>query len=309
MPDIETKENYRVAVLLACHNGKPWIGSQIESILSQAGVNVTVFVSDDASSDGTDAYVNELSAKDDRIHLLDHEVKGSAGKNFYHLLLNTDLSEFNYIAYADQDDIWDTNKLIRHIRICREQHADGVSSNVIAFWADGREKLIQKAQPQRDLDFMFESAGPGCTFLMTPWLVNQVKLCLQDENSPAREVALHDWLTYAVCRAGGRKWVIDPFPSVRYRQHESNVVGANAGFKAKLVRLNRLRQGWYRAEVAKVSRVCAAITEHDEIRIVSQLLANFGCMSRLKLLGYIGQARRRWRDRFFLAISIVLFIF
>ncbi|HBN14018.1 MAG TPA: glycosyl transferase, partial [Pseudohongiella sp.] len=43
----------RVAVLLAAYNGMQWLPEQLDSILSQVGVDVTVYVSTDRSSDGT----------------------------------------------------------------------------------------------------------------------------------------------------------------------------------------------------------------------------------------------------------------
>ena len=46
------------------------------------------------------------------------------------------------------------------------------------------------------------------------------------------EIVLHDWLMYAFARSNGYKWFIDPKPSMRYRQHGKNQVGANTGFQA-----------------------------------------------------------------------------
>ena len=43
----------RVLVLLASYNGEKWIGQQLESILTQEGVELRVKVRDDGSSDGT----------------------------------------------------------------------------------------------------------------------------------------------------------------------------------------------------------------------------------------------------------------
>ena len=43
----------RVAVLMAAYNGERWIHSQLDSIWSQEGVTVDVFVSLDVSSDST----------------------------------------------------------------------------------------------------------------------------------------------------------------------------------------------------------------------------------------------------------------
>lgn len=47
-----------------------------------------------------------------------------------------------------------------------ETNVVGYSSNVTAFWPANKRKLVSKAQPQRTSDFMFEAAGPGCTYLL-----------------------------------------------------------------------------------------------------------------------------------------------
>ena len=38
----------------------------------------------------------------------------------------------------------------------------------------------------------------------------------------------------------------DPYPSVRYRQHENNLVGMNSGWRARLIRIQMLFQGRFR---------------------------------------------------------------
>jgi rhamnosyltransferase len=300
----------QVAVFLATFNGASWISEQIESILNQKGVDATVYISDDFSQDETYGYLEKLAKNQSQIKILPQKVRlGSAGKNFYRLIKDVSIVGYDFVAFADQDDIWESDKLIRHIKLARRYGADGVSSNVMSFWPNGRKKLIDKAQPQIELDYLFESAGPGCTFLMTPWLVNKVREQLVDENSLAKEVTLHDWLTYAVCRAYGHKWLIDTVPSVQYRQHQSNVVGANVGFKAKLARLQKLRQGWYRKEVAKIAQVCNRIAPNNATNRLLFLLGSKDCFSQLRLLSYISKARRNLVDRGLLATSIVVGFF
>ena len=300
----------RVLVLMASYNGMQYIDAQIQSIADQVDCEITLLISVDKSDDNTFYHLQDLKKQVKFIELLAYGVKyGSAAANFYRLVTEANLQGYDYMAFADQDDIWEPDKLSRHVRLVKQNNADGVSSNVIAFWPDGSKKLIDKAQSQRRFDYLFESAGPGCTFLMTPWLVNKMREQLFDENSPAREVALHDWLTYAVCRVHGRKWVIASTPSVKYRQHSNNVVGANAGWKAKLVRLQKLRQGWYRNEVIKIARICNAIAFSAETDKLESLLAIKNLRSQLKLLAYISQARRSLFDRCLLGLSVVVGIF
>jgi len=304
------KSNPKIAVLLATYNGDKWLASQLDSILRQLNVSVTLFVSDDSSQDSTFSYLKKCAEKDLRVKILPRAQRArSAGKNFFRLLLDTELADCDYVALADQDDIWRPDKLIRHVELMRKNEVDGMSSNVTAFWPDGKTKLIDKSQPQRELDFLFESAGPGCTFLMTPWLVNEVKKQLTDSSSVANQVALHDWLVYAICRASGKKWLIDSESSIEYRQHDKNVVGANSGLKAKLERFKQISNGWYRQEVLKILDVSCQLSDDHQLHALKKVLQNPSFKSRISLLSYVHKARRRFYDRLFLGLMIILGLF
>ena len=300
----------RVAVLLAAYNGIRYLPEQLNSILDQSAVAITIFVSVDVSTDGTEQLVDGLALKDQRIVVLSHGHHfGGAARNFFRVLRDVDLSKFDYVSFADQDDIWERDKLIRHVRLMQKNGLEGVSSNVLAFWPDGKTKLIDKAQPQRELDFIFESAGPGCTFLMTPWLVSKVKELLIDKSNMVNQVALHDWLVYAVCRASGKQWHIDPMPSLRYRQHDKNVVGANSGIKAKLARLKKISNSWYKDEVLKILAVACQLSNDPKLVTISRLHEKKDLLSRLKLLRFIPQSRRKMSDRIFLVLMIIFGLF
>ena len=300
----------RLLVLMASYNGSQYIDTQIKSIADQVDCEITLLISVDKSDDNTFYHLQDLKKNDEFIELLTYGAKyGSSAANFYRLIIEANLQGYDFISFADQDDIWEQDKLIRHIKLMQEHGVDGVSSSVLAFWANGKKKIINKSQPQRELDILFESADPGCSFLMTPWLVHKVREQLTDKNSLAKDIVLHDWLTYAICRAHGRRWVIDSNPSVKYRQHENNVIGANAGWKAKWVRLQKLRQGWYKSEVIKIAQICNRIYPNIETEKLGRLLATKNLFSQLKLLAYVTKARRSLLDRCLLALSIAVGIF
>lgn len=299
-----------VAVLMAVKNGLAYLPEQIDSILKQKNCEVSLFISDDCSTDGSLAFCQQLAQTNKAIHVLSMtKPLGSAALNFYRMIVDVNADAFDYIALSDQDDLWLPEKLSRHIRFAQESGADGVSSNVTAFWPDGRQRLLDKAQPQRELDYLFQSAGPGCTFLMTPRLISKVQEQLLDKTSPAKDTALHDWLIYAICRSNGWKWVIDPLPSVLYRQHRSNVFGANVGISAKWSRLLKLKQHWYRGEVVKIATIAHKISPKLIVNQLIGFLENKSFINQLKLLGYLQQARRKTLDRLLLAGAIILGIF
>src|SRR5690606_1482765 len=130
---------------------------------------------------------------------------------------------------SDQDDIWFEDKLARAIGILRRSGSVAYSSNVIAFWPSGRRMLIKKSQPQKKWDFLFEAAGPGCTYVMQADFCTALQQCVCVQWDSVQTVFLHDWFTYAFARANGYQWIIDDKPSMLYRQHADNQVGVNEG--------------------------------------------------------------------------------
>jgi rhamnosyltransferase len=294
---------------MATHNGQNWIDKQIESIIHQCKVNVTIFISDDHSNDGTFEYLSNLAKNNNRIVILPKASPfGSAAKNFYRLICEVNLKNFDYIALSDQDDIWNIDKLYSHMLLLEKNNADAVSSNVTAFWENGKEVLINKSQSQKKYDFLFEGPGPGCSFLITPWIINKVKFELL-KNSRASNIALHDWLIYAICRAYKKKWIISPISSLRYRQHSSNVLGANSGLKAAYKRIKFITNGWYRNQVKQISEVVCEISINEEYFNFRDIIRKNLISDRFKLIAFALEGRRRLSERLTLTACILLFIF
>lgn len=293
----------KIAVLFAAYNGMRWIEEQLDSILGQQDVAVTVFISDDQSTDGTLAWCKEISAREPRVVVLpvSSEHFGGAAKNFFRLVKDVDFSDFDYICYADQDDIWLSGKLINAHRLIVTKDASGVSTNVVAFWPDGREQLIDKAQPLKKYDYLFEAGGPGCSYVLKVSEGLLFKKFLIKHWRCANEIALHDWLTYAWFRANGHRWVIDPLPSLRYRQHGGNQMGANDGLSAVLRRLRLLRSGWYRGEVRKIVHLVGPFMSDCPEAAISK-----SGLSRIFILRNISETRRKHMDRSVLFLSVLL---
>lgn len=247
-----------VKVALATYNGMPWLPTQVQTILDQVGVEVELYASDDGSSDQTVGWLGSLAGKDPRVTLLPKR-SGPAGvaANFLYALANLDLQPGQYAAFTDQDDLWQPNKLVEQIDFMAAAGADAVSSNVMAFetLGDGNvvRTLIRKDQPQVEWDFIFEAPGAGSTYVFNyhAWLTLVTYL----EKWGAKDVAVHDWFVYAVVRASGLKWAIDPRPHVAYRQHSRNVAGAHKGLAATVERWKLLRSGHYRKQFILTTQV------------------------------------------------------
>jgi rhamnosyltransferase len=115
----------------------------------------------------------------------------------------------------------------------------------------------------------------------------------------------HDWLIYAYARTHGFKWYIDSYPSMEYRQHATNVFGANIGIKAFIARSNRVLSG---------EGIDFAFRLMKELEVQDRFIESLLPASRINLLRLAfraKQCRRRMRDQiyFFFACILLAIIF
>jgi rhamnosyltransferase len=294
----------RFCVLLAAYNGSEYLLEQLESIYAQCDIELDIYISLDVSNDNSEKIIIDYS-EGRNIKLLNSKVTfGSAGKNFFHLISIVDFSGYDFVAFADQDDIWEPVKLIEAVKFMELYSADGYSSNVKAFWENGNEKLIKKSDPQTKFDFLFESAGPGCTFVMTCELSISIQNFIKANSCEISGIWLHDWFCYAFARVNGFKWVIDKNSYMFYRQHTNNSVGANSGIRSFLKRISSVMNGDAFDKVIYQARVLAV----DNLKPII-LLKNSSFKDTIELLMISHQCRRSKRDKvlFFFAILLSTF--
>jgi rhamnosyltransferase len=298
----------RIAVLLATYNGIDYLPDQMDSIVKQVSCAVDIWVSDDQSTDGTWEWLLERSNVDPRIFLLPRTKRfGNAARNFYRLLCDVDASSYDCVALSDQDDIWFTDKLARSLRRIRERKVAAVSSDVIAMWPDGGKELIRKSQKQRRLDFLFESAGPGCTYVMTTACAMSFRQFLVDNRNAVEAVKFHDWMLYAWVRSRGLKWHIEPTATMYYRQHDKNEYGANSGWTAFQKRITQVRSGWYRAQILQIAQLIRDGSAYTaECTQTIALVETRTAIARIALAMKAFELRRKMSNRVWLVLACLL---
>ena len=161
-----SESTIKFSILLATYNGISWIEEQLLSILKQSKISATVFVSDDMSEDGTFEKISSMAQLYENIKILPRKKHGTPAKNFHYILASLDFSDYDYVAFSDQDDIWHKDKLFEAHLHMSAVGADAFSSDVIAQYKNGKKKYIKKSYPLKKYDYLFESAGPGCTYVI-----------------------------------------------------------------------------------------------------------------------------------------------
>jgi glycosyltransferase involved in cell wall biosynthesis len=209
-----------VEVLLCTFNGEKFLKDFLDSLLGQISVVVHLRVSDDGSTDGTIDILNQYSHKFGSFSLTVGPQKGPS-ENFFSLIKE---ANSDFIALADQDDVWMPNHLKMSIdRLKQYQNEPALSfCSVIEFSSE--ENVGGTIWPnQIDLGskmaLFYENQIRGCTIVMNKPAVIRIN------QSQFPIAVMHDWWIGLLIHLTGTV-VYTNEPEIFYRLHDNNFVGS-----------------------------------------------------------------------------------
>ena len=316
----ENSQLPHVAVLMATYNGEKYIKQQIDSILGQKNIHVSIFVRDDHSTDQTANIVRDYEAKTGRVFLLDQKsVQLKVTKNFFSIVQDINLVGIDYIAYSDQDDIWLDTKLEKAVSAIAENKVSCYASNLLRGDAQGNmikpssifSKLVQyllnyKSNNQLQWDHYFEAASAGCSLVLRKEAAIYLQTRLSTIYDRIPENASHDWSTYALSRIGGYQWYIDSNSYIIYRQHSDNAYGTNTGLKGISKLVDLFRSGWYRRHILMIDELYNDTAIHPLFMERIRRYRRDSFLSRIKTAFSISGHRRKPVHRILL-FGLVIF--
>jgi glycosyltransferase involved in cell wall biosynthesis len=207
----------KVKVLLATCNGVSFLDEQLTSLSEQRNVDVEVLVNDDGSIDGT---LEILWKWRDRglIVSISESVGLGSTKAFLKLLQECD--EEPYVAFCDQDDIWEKDKLTSQLNFVGGTVP--MMSTCSRIYIDDSGNEIGKSKVLRNLpsfeNACFENIAPGNTILLNN---AAIKIINSVKNPPINHY--DSWIYLLISTFG--KVNYSPLYLVRYRLHSANSVG------------------------------------------------------------------------------------
>lgn len=211
-----------VAVLMSTYNGEKYIRQQIDSILAQDGVSVSLLVRDDGSGDATHAILDEYQEKGALRWYTGPNLRSAY--SFWDLLEQA--PEADDYAFADQDDFWYADKL----RAAVERIEAGSGEKPTLYFCkkrlvDGQlEPLEAEDEYVRGTELGYALLGcraSGCTMVFNRALLEQLR------TYKPGFMTMHDSWVLRVASAVGRV-IYDDVPHMDYRQHGGNVVGSTS---------------------------------------------------------------------------------
>lgn len=108
-----------ICVVMSTYNGEKYIEVQLDSLLKQNDVNLTIFIRDDGSTDHTSEILNHYSQKYNNI-IVSLEKNIGFKKSFLKAL--KDAPESDYYGFCDQDDYWFPNKLSSTLNLLYDEY-------------------------------------------------------------------------------------------------------------------------------------------------------------------------------------------
>ncbi len=282
----------KVAVLMCTMQAQHFLAQQLNSIATQTHPSWAIWASDDGSDDHTHAILEYYQSHwgTDRISIHDGPAEGSTA-NFLSLTCRADI-DADYFAYADQDDVWEADKLERAVAWLQT-----VAADVPALYGS-RTLLVDARNQHLGYSPLFEHAPSFRNALVqsiaggNTMVFNRAARDLLRRAGEDVEAITHDWWAYMLVSGCGGHVHYDPHPTVRYRQHDSNQFGANIDPVAQMRRAKLLLQGrfrgWINANLAALVRARHLMTCENQ-----QVLDEF-VVARQRWLG--GRLWGLWRS-------------
>lgn len=259
----------KVAILLCTYHGQRYLAEQLDSFAAQTHSNWEVWASDDGSEDDTHAILDAYRQKWPTGRLSIHSGPGEGfAANFLSLTCKATI-EADYYAYSDQDDVWDSDKLDRAVRWLQT-----IPENIPALYCS-RTRLVDAENNEIGLSPLFSKSPSFANALMqnigggNTMVFNNSARALLRETEGNTPIVSHDWWAYMVVAGCGGKVFYDAKPTLRYRLHTTNLVGANFLWPARLERFRMLWQGrfrnWSDSNIAALRKIESKLATENRV--------------------------------------------
>ncbi len=219
----------KIDILLATYNGKNYLKELLDSILNQTYENIRIIACDDCSTDDTMSILKDYEKKDSRVIAYKNEKNLGSTKTFEYLLTKV---ESKYFMFADQDDVWNKDKVELTYNKLIDENADLVFTDLEV--VDVNLNTINKSfNKLKGYDYKIKkyindgyelgrlyNTVTGCTILTKKEWIDKVTPFPNNKN------ILHDYWIGLVVSLKGKIAYLD-VSTIKYRQHQNNQVGTS----------------------------------------------------------------------------------
>lgn len=254
------QQDTHVHVLMGVFNGASFLPAQLRSIADQTRANVSLTCSDDASDDHSTSVISQFASKTGL--KINQRIGPASGFSRNYMGLISALPEQpGYVALADQDDIWNPDKLSRAITALSDLgDAPALYCARRWIWDPEGGRCAASARHYRSFSFknaLIENVAPGNTIVLNPAAAELARRAA-DKTGP---VFAHDWWLYLlIVGVGGHVHFDNGAPCIWYRQHAGNAIGAGHGLRQQVRRKLGVVQGVFADRISNNVGAMNAVT-------------------------------------------------
>lgn len=260
-----------IEILLSTYNGEKYIRNQIDSIINQSFTSWVLLIRDDMSKDNTVNILREYKLKyPKQIFILDNNDKNLGSSNSFIELLKNSTEEL--IMFCDQDDVWKPNKLQKfydyYVNNCKilktpfliHSYADVVNSQLELMPEETESFNIRKSGMEHDFIWhIFQNDVTGCTVMIN----KAMKDLFNNYDFDKNKIIQHDWLLAEIAYLYGNKFLIKE-STIKYRQHENNVLGAKKITYMERIKL-KVKKGLQYSFYAQIKTLLSMVDISDVV--------------------------------------------
>ena len=212
-----------VLILISTYNGGEKIKRQIDSILEQKVVDVSVLIRDDGSDEQTKSVLKTIAGKyAERVQII-YRTNVGWKKSFMDLIQEASL-KYDYYGFSDQDDIWMPDKLISCIHLMEEDQNKGVKlAHCNALSVDEDLKPRDEQEKRIPCPPNYKAAIATEYFQGCGMVWNREAMELLQSYKPQNKNLAHDYWVGLVCYLFGKIYFCEEpkFFHIRYGNNES----------------------------------------------------------------------------------------
>lgn len=216
----------KIAILMSTYNGEKYLEEQIDSIVGQTNNDWQLFIRDDNSTDGTREIIRKYVKKFQNITFINENKNDNIGvcRSFMTLLQHTDA---DFYMFSDQDDVWKSEKVNHTLAKINEAGSSVVPALVYTDLeiVDATLSKIGRMYGDRVwvdfTEFLFTNCATGCTVMFN----QSLKRLINFEDTKYEDIYMHDWWLAMLAAQFGKIIYLNE-ETIKYRQHEGNVVGS-----------------------------------------------------------------------------------
>lgn len=228
-----------VDILLATYRGARYLPDLLASIAAQSETDWRLILRDDGSDDGGPDLVERWAAEGGHaLEVVRDGVQGAGAAGSFGRLMAA--SDAPYFMFCDQDDVWLSGKIATCLGEARSAEADHGTALPVLVHSDLRvvDEELRETAPSFWAQQGFRTCAvppgaDGARARASLLVQNTVTGCTALGNAALREMAgpvpeaaiMHDWWVAMVAAQFGTIRAV-PAPTMLYRQHGANTIGA-----------------------------------------------------------------------------------